>query len=218
MQSLQGTPSTFNITIHQKICESIAEMKALATRVPCIELIVTDDEIAALMRTVAQQGYQHGDARLAPAECLEVANFIIAQSAGLNRPLDMRVLVNAFADRLQSEDHDAGCEWKDLVASTLLGTPSIEREVRAVGIRQQQKSCELEVAREILSFDRADRFRIWAQRGRTTPGQRASWRNGPTVGRGSDVGPRGRRARRIPARPRNRQKLSLPPPASNKLL
>jgi len=27
MQSLQGTPSTFNITIHQKICESIANIQ-----------------------------------------------------------------------------------------------------------------------------------------------------------------------------------------------
>ena len=90
-----------------------------------------------------------GDAYLEPAECLQVAEFIIAESANLSRPLDMRILVIGFADRLQAEDCDAGCNWQDLVGSLLRGHPTVAGDVEAVGIREQTKARELAIAREI---------------------------------------------------------------------
>lgn len=152
------------ILIANRKLSDMPEAKALATRIPTIELLVTDGEIAALMRSVAAEGYRVGDGGLSPGECMEVAEFIIRESARVKRPLDMRLLIDAFADRLQAEDHDAGCHWRDLVASTLRGRPSVVDDVESVGIRKQKKARELDVAREIVSLPRLERLREWKEK------------------------------------------------------
>ena len=53
------------------------ELNAIATRIDPVELVVSNEEVAALMREVAQQGYARDNWQLSPAECLEVVNFII---------------------------------------------------------------------------------------------------------------------------------------------
>ena len=105
-----------------------------------------------------------GDNFLTSEECLVVADYIIDESIRLNRQLDMRLLVNALADRLQVEDHDAGCSWRDLVASTLRGRPSVVDDVEPVGIRQQRKAHELEIARQIVHLPRQERLQEWAEK------------------------------------------------------
>jgi hypothetical protein len=152
------------ILILNRKLNDLPEVKALATRVPSLEFPVNEREIAALMRSVALRGYRHGSLSLDAAACLEVADFIIAESARLNRSLDMRLLVNAFADRLQAEEHHAGCSWPDLVYSTLCGRPSVSDEPVPVGVREQKRMRELEVAREITGLDRQERLRIWRER------------------------------------------------------
>lgn len=152
------------ILVSNRRLSDLPEVKALATRIPCIDLPVTDGEIAALMRSVAMEGYRMGDRILRPDECAEVAEFIIKESASLGRPLDMRLLVNALADRLQSDDHDAGCGWRDLVASTLRGRPSVVGDVEPMGIRQQRKARELEVARQIVHLPRQERLQVWKEK------------------------------------------------------
>lgn len=152
------------ILIANRKLSDIPEAKALATRIPTIDLVVSDAEIAALMRSVAAAGHQIGDKGLSPGECMEVADFIIRESARVNRPLDMRLLIAAFADRLQAEDYEAGCGWRDLVASTLRGRPSIVEVVEPVGIRKQKKARELDVAREIVSLPRQERLREWKEK------------------------------------------------------
>ena len=96
-------------------------------------------------------------------DCVEVAEFIITESARLNRSLDMRLLVNAFADRLQSEDHDAGCGWQDLVYSTLCGRPAVAGVIEPVGTRQRNRERELEIARDLVGIEPMKRLVIWQQ-------------------------------------------------------
>jgi hypothetical protein len=158
------------VLISNRALGALPEVRALATRIPCIELTVFDDEIAALMRTVALKGYGDGNTRLNPKECAEVAEFVISASAHHRCPLDMRLLINAFADRRQAEDRDSGLSWQDLVSSTLRGGPSVLGAVEAVGLREQQKAPELEVARDVLGLNRADRLRVWQERtGKSEP-------------------------------------------------
>jgi hypothetical protein len=75
--------------------------------------------------------------------------------------LDLRLLVNAFADRIQADDHDSGCCWRDLVFSSLVRRPAVLNDVEPVGIRQDRKARELRIAREIVELDPADRLKIW---------------------------------------------------------
>jgi hypothetical protein len=152
------------IVISNRKISELPEAKALTTRIPCVDFPVTDQEIAALMRSVAMKGYRMGDSVLAPEECLDVAEFIISESTHLNRQLDMRVLINGFADRLQAEDHDAGCGWRDLIASTLRGRPSVVEDIESVGIRRQRKARELEIARQIVHLPHHERLQVWKEK------------------------------------------------------
>ncbi len=152
------------ILISNRELGKLPEMQALATRVPHIEFTVSDAEVAALMRSIALLGHRIGDAVLGPEECLEVAEFIIAESVQLSRPLDVRMLVNGFADRLQAEDGEAGCSWRDLVRSTLLGKPDIADDVESAGVRAQTNARELAIAREIGDLDPHERLAVWTEK------------------------------------------------------
>jgi hypothetical protein len=96
------------VLISNRALGNLPEMQALATRIPSLDIDVTTAEIAALMRSVGRRGYQVGETQMGPAECLEVVEFIISESTQRSRPLDMRLLINGYADRLQSEFGDPG--------------------------------------------------------------------------------------------------------------
>lgn len=100
-----------------------SEVNAIKTRIACEHVTVSDSEIAAMMRNLALQGYDAGDENLAPEDCLTVCEYLIETSRGLNRPLDMRVLFNAYQDYLQWSECQAGCDWRDLVAGRLKERP-----------------------------------------------------------------------------------------------
>ncbi len=132
-------------------CElaDLPTLKALKTRISWMHLRVTDEEIAALMRSVALDGYPKDVNLLGPEECSEVVELIINESMRLNRRLDMRLMVNSFEDRLQADDLDAGCDWEDLVAARVLERPSVLKDIEAVGVREQKKAERLRVARRV---------------------------------------------------------------------
>lgn len=97
-------------------------------------------------------------------ECLEVAEFVIATSARCNRELDMRMLHHGISARIQAEEGEAyGC-WRDIVASTIQGTPVLVEGRRHVGIRVRQRDDHLAVARDICELAPQERLRIWQQR------------------------------------------------------
>jgi transposase len=112
---------------------------------------------------------------------MEVADFIIDESIQQGRPLDVRMVVNGFADRLQAEDGDAGCTWRDLVASTLRGHPAVVDDVEPAGIRAQTKARELAIARELGELDPKERLHAW--RAKTGKSQAALYRRLMELGR-----------------------------------
>jgi hypothetical protein len=152
----------------------LPEMAAVTTRIPVIRLTASDAEVRAMMRHLARQGYEdcHGH-RLTPAECLAVAEHVIGQCQGLDRSLDLRLLVNSFEGFLQWSEGESGLHWQDLVATRVRQRPAgIRSPVQvadgggtraAIAARQQ---ADLDIAREIATAtaDPEERLRLWAER------------------------------------------------------
>jgi hypothetical protein len=146
------------IMISNRPLDDLPELRALATRTNPVLLRASNRELAALMRHVAVKGYCHHGSRLEPEACLEVAEYIIRHCFSTNRNLDMRLLINSFADRLQWEAGETTCGWRDMVDCRLL-----EQIVPARETRDQRKERELEVARRIQNLPRAERLRLWRE-------------------------------------------------------
>ena len=143
---------------------SLPRLAALKTRISWLDFRVSDAEVAAIMREIALQGYPAKGSLLDPAECVEVVEFIIEQSAQINRNLDLRLLVNALEDRLQAEDLEAGCSWQDLVASRIRECPSIADQPQSFDLRAKRKQEELAVAREIVGLSPNERLKAWQEK------------------------------------------------------
>jgi hypothetical protein len=146
--------------------EDLPELQAMRTRIAVMQLQATDAEITALMRSVALKGHEHEGRAMTPAECQEVCEFIVEQSRSLHRPLDMRLLVNSFADYQSWQECNAGCHWRDLVATRLKQRPITFAVPPALGTREERMRREREIAREIADApsDRAERLRLWQER------------------------------------------------------
>jgi hypothetical protein len=89
------------ILIGNRRLETIPELAALATRITVLQLVATFAEVAALMRSVALEGFAFGQDFVTPKECTQVAEYIIDRMHALDRPLDMRTYVNGVKDYLQ---------------------------------------------------------------------------------------------------------------------
>jgi hypothetical protein len=152
----------------------IPEMEAVTTRIPVINLTAADAEVRAMMRHLARQGYEDAEGnRMTPSECLMVAEHIIGQCQGLDRSLDLRLLVNSFEDFLQWSEGESGLDWRDLVATRVRQRPAGIRSPvdvgatgntrAAVAARQQ---ADLDIAREIAlaTDDPEERLRLWVER------------------------------------------------------
>ncbi len=153
------------IMIANRPLDDLPELMALRTRIACVQLLATDGEMTALMRSVASRGFRHQGREMTPAECREVCEFVVDQSRSLHRPLDMRMLVNSIIDYSTWSEGDAGCHWHDMVATRLKERP-ITFEVKPdLGTRADRKHRERELAREIAATttDRAERLRLWSE-------------------------------------------------------
>lgn len=160
------------IMIANRPLDDLPELMALRTRIACMQLLATDGELTALMRRVALEGFENRGCVIAPDECSEVCEFLIAQSRSLHRQLDMRMLVNSLMDYLSWCEGDAGCHWHDMVATRLKERPITFAVRPDTGTRADRKRRELEIAREVAATtaDRAERLRLWSERtGKSEP-------------------------------------------------
>ena len=89
--------------------------KALGSRVVMLEHEPTDEEIAAFMRHLGAKG--HGD--LSSEECLEVVEFLIAETRSYDKRLDLRHLNKAWQDFRQDKHGMSKTPWQDLVRTSL---------------------------------------------------------------------------------------------------
>jgi hypothetical protein len=144
------------ILITNAALEDVPELRALKTRIACIHFAVTNDEVAALMRRIASEGHRHGQFFLPPTACREVVDALIERSARIQRPLDLRLAVNAFMDRLQWEHGAAESHWLDLLESRMR-----ERILPPKGRRAMRAEDELAVARRIAHLPTQERLEVW---------------------------------------------------------
>lgn len=95
-------------------------LEALKSRVHVLRYDPTDEQVAALMRRIASKGWPADAPRVPAGQCLEVAEFLIAESRGLEVRLDLRLLLDkGLPDFLQWREGHAETNWKDLVLTSL---------------------------------------------------------------------------------------------------
>ncbi len=109
------------IMLSNRPLDDLPELRAIQTRISYLELQVSENEVAALMRKVAGSGFHHGQQVMTPEECLEVCEFLVAESKSLLCHLDMRLLDNSFRDYLQHRQGHSSSHWRTLVAARLAG-------------------------------------------------------------------------------------------------
>jgi hypothetical protein len=151
----------------------LPEMDAVTTRIPVIHLAASDGEVRATMRNLARQGFEDFQGhRLTPGECLEVAEHVIDQCQGLDRTLDLRLLVNSYDDFLQWSEGEAGLHWRDLVATRVRQRPAGIRspvEVAATGGTREavaaRQQADRDIARQIAQAtkDPKERLERWVR-------------------------------------------------------
>jgi hypothetical protein len=136
------------IMISNRPLDDLPELRAIQTRISYLELVVSEEEIAALMRKVAGAGFHHRQQVMTPEECLTVCDFLIAQSKSLLCHLAMRLLDNSFRDYLQHREGYSVSDWKALVSARLQGRQGELLEITPG--RQEELEADLAVMETVL--------------------------------------------------------------------
>jgi hypothetical protein len=126
--------------------ETIPEIRALKTRINVVHTNISNEEIFAKMKQICLDGYIFGDDALVPSECWEVAQFIISETSQMERPLDLRLLINGFRDYMQDKTGNSLLHWQDLLRGRMQ-----EKVVIAVKRRSERKMGEAELAAKIYA-------------------------------------------------------------------
>lgn len=111
--------------------------RALGSRIVVLEHEPSDDEIAAFIRHLALKSFDD----LSADECVEVAEFIIAETREFNLRLDLRHLSKAFQDFRQHKHGRSQTSWRDLVRTSL-------RKLAIEPITLNSKKDEIELQRQ----------------------------------------------------------------------
>jgi len=123
------------------------------------------------MRNIAANGWPVGNPQLSPDECLEVADFLIAESQRHNCQLDLRMLVDkAFPDFLQHRNGNAETHWKDLILTTLREHVDLAHTPQPKPSQKDEIEQERQLVLEICeTYDKPeDQIMVWhAKTGKT---------------------------------------------------
>jgi hypothetical protein len=139
------------------------ELAALRTRLLPLQLLPSNPELAALMRSLAFQEYRRGDLTLPPEVCREVCEFVIRSSLSFAPNLNLRLFNSALADYLYWQQEAPPIHWHDLVSGRLqqrvLAFKSLESDA-------EEERREQEVAADLYrqKLSRAERERLWRER------------------------------------------------------
>lgn len=139
----------------------IASLRALATRLNPAEFNPTEEEKKALMWKIAESG-KFG---LSPATCEEVCEYLVFYAEKGAKPLDLRLLDNAFNDRLMYDRGESLTHWKDMLVSRI-DAQIVEPKITP-RTRQARLLDERDIAKQIYDKfpdSREDRFREWKER------------------------------------------------------
>jgi hypothetical protein len=127
------------------------------------------------MRTLARDGWSCRRGRLSVNECVEVAEYLIAQSVALGVRLDLRHLVyKEYPDYLQYRAGHASTHWRDLVDATLREGVGELAHTRAAGVsRRERVEEQSRLAGEIAAQFPEHRDQVDAWQERTGMGERS---------------------------------------------
>lgn len=89
--------------------------QAIKSRIPVFDFDPSTEALCAFMRHLATRG----DGDLSPAECMEVANFVIDVSRTSDFPIDIRAYDRALADYRQWKDEQTDYHWHAIVESEM---------------------------------------------------------------------------------------------------
>jgi hypothetical protein len=137
--------------------DSIPEIRAIKSRIASLQFIVTNDELAALMRRTAENGFRSGEDSLTPEECGEVADFLIAQTKG---NLDLRLLRTGFSDCLLWKAGISKTHWEELLLARM-GETILLPHRRADRVAMEAK---LAVELSQTPMDYQERIRTWEEK------------------------------------------------------
>jgi len=142
---------------------SLPELTAIKTRIAYLHLTASDDEIAAMMRRLALDGYRSANEEIVAAKCLEICDYLVHQCRELGRSLDLRILQNSYQDYLQWFEFQSLSHWTALVRSRLQAQLG-PAERGGMPTRRDEKQEELDLAHRLrLIRDRQAKLRIWQQ-------------------------------------------------------
>ena len=107
------------ILISNRPLANLPELRALATRIEVHQLDVSDPELIALMRELAEQGYIHDNGDIEPEECLMVTEHVLKECQEAGCKLDLRLQQKGFQTYLQWKAGDSVTPWYDLIAASV---------------------------------------------------------------------------------------------------
>jgi len=148
-------------------------LQALKSRVHYQRYEPTDEQIAALMYSIAANGFVRRDISLPPDQCCEVVGYLLAECQRLAVRPDIRLLVDkSLPDYMMWLSKMTETDWRDLVTST------VEEELIALKHtptkptlgRSERKLSEQELVSDIAKMHskRSDRIAAWkAQTGKS---------------------------------------------------
>jgi hypothetical protein len=127
-------------------------LEALQSRVHCLHYDPSDEELAALMLSIALEGWTENGHRLAPQECREVADFVILEAHRQGTRLDLRILDKGFRDYAQWQEERALTHWKDLVRFTIEQRLSdVQHPPGHPRSRANRKQAELRLVKDLVT-------------------------------------------------------------------
>lgn len=133
-----------------------AVMDALKSRLQPLNYNPTDDQIGALMHSIASKGYTLPDdrGRLSPREAGLVTEFLLGQTKRLGLDPDVRMQVDkAFRDYCQWKTGETETSWKDLIVSSLedrLTELKYSEAALPVPSKREEKAGELKLLEKIM--------------------------------------------------------------------
>ncbi len=137
--------------------DGAAQLRALKGRISKHHHQPTHRELVAVMRVIAEGGYEHKLGSLSAGQCEEVLEVVLARSRALRRALDLRLLVNGFHDRLQFENGDSTTHWETLLEARM-------REGAVKETRAGKKAGEVSFLRGLPpGLSREERFKAWRE-------------------------------------------------------
>jgi hypothetical protein len=158
------------ILIANRSLDDLPELRALKSRITTLQLVATFNEIAALMRSLALEGFTYGQDYLTPRECLTVAEYLIDRMRSLARNLDMRIYMNGIKDFLQHKTGHSYTDWQDLIETRLRET-TVLRERRA-DTMSREATIALEISK--MEIPHKEKLKLWKEQ--TQKSERAYWR------------------------------------------